>query len=80
MEWKNLHFLWKQFLSNCNLPNVIYSNTLKNLIKERYSYNEENDSFIAITSKHLPIQSDFIKFWESTITIHNTDSNSLFFD
>jgi len=78
MEWKNLHFLWKQFLSNCSLPNVIYSNTLKNLIKERYTYNEENDSFISITSKHLPIQSDFIKFWESTITIHNTDNNSIF--
>ena len=26
--WKNLHFIWKQFLSNSNLPNMIYSNTL----------------------------------------------------
>jgi hypothetical protein len=78
MEWKNLHFLWKQFLSNYNLPNVIYSNTLKNLIKERYNYNEEIDSFIAITSKHLPVHSDFIKFWETTIICENSDTNSLF--
>ena len=28
MEWKNLHFVWKQFLYNCNLPNVIYSSAL----------------------------------------------------
>ena len=78
MEWKNLHFLWKQFLSNYNLPNVIYSNTLKNLIKERYLYNEDSDSFISITSKHLPVHSDFIKFWETTIIYNNSDANLLF--
>ena len=41
MEWKNIHFVWKQFLSNFSLPNVIYSNTLKGIIKETYadSYN-----------------------------------------
>jgi hypothetical protein len=78
MEWKNLHFLWKQFLSTFNLPNVIYSNTLKNLIKERYLHNEDSDSFISITSKHLPVHSDFIKFWDSSITICSSDINSLF--
>jgi hypothetical protein len=65
--WKNIHFVWKTFLSNSNLPNIIYSNTLKNILKERYKYNEELDCFIGITSKYLPIQSDFIKFWETTI-------------
>jgi hypothetical protein len=60
------------------LPNVIYSNTLKNLIKERYLYNEDSDSFISITSKHLPVHSDFIKFWETTIICHNSDVNLLF--
>ena len=77
MEWKNLHFLWKQFLSTCNLPNVIYSNSLKGLIKDKYSYNEDTDCFISITSKHLPVHSDFIKFWESTIVSHNSDTNLL---
>lgn len=69
IEWKNIHFLWKQFLSSYNLPNIIYSNSLKNILKETYEYNEEFDSFIGITSKYLPIQSDFIKFWESSINI-----------
>jgi hypothetical protein len=76
IEWKNLHFIWKQFLFNYNLPNMIYSNTLKNILKEKYIYNEENDSFINITSKYLPVQSDFIKFWENNIKIiqdQNTD-------
>jgi len=78
MEWKNIHFVWKQFLSNSNLPNVIYSNTLKNLFKEKYQYHEESDSFCGITSKHVPIYSDFIKFWETTVTTANSESDSIF--
>jgi len=48
---------------------MIYSNTLKNLLKESFTYDEITDSFINITSKYLPIESDFIKFWEKTINI-----------
>jgi hypothetical protein len=83
IEWKNLHFVWKLFLSSCNLPNVIFSNTLKNIIKERYLYDEEKDSFIGITSKYLPVYSDFILFWENVIITNgdngdNMNNNSLF--
>ena len=38
IEWKNIHFIWKQFLSTNNLPNVIYSNTLKTLLKTKFVY------------------------------------------
>ena len=69
--WKNIHFIWKQFLSNNNLPNMIYSNTLKNILKDKYSYDSASDSFIDITSKYFPIESDFIKFWEKTINVNN---------
>jgi len=78
MEWKSLHFVWKQFLSNCNLPNVIYSNSLKTRFKEKYSYDVDSDSFIGITSRYLPVESNFIKFWENTITTHNLDSELIF--
>ena len=80
IEWKNLHFIWKQFLSNSYLPNMIYSNTLKNIFKERYKYNEDNDNFINITSKYLPIQSDFIKFWETTIIFSEKSKKSDYSD
>lgn len=79
MEWKNLHFVWKQFLSSCNLPNVIYSNNLKNFIKERYSYDENSEVFFGITSKYLPFHIDFIKFWETTIS-RDIPSSDLLFD
>jgi hypothetical protein len=68
IEWKNLHFVWKQFLSDCHLLNIIYSNKLKNIMKERFEYDEESDSFYGITSKYLPFHSEFIKFVETTIT------------
>jgi len=69
IHWKNLHFIWKQFLyANC-LPNMIYSNSLKNMLKAFYNYDEERDCFTNLTSKYLPIESDFIKFWEKTIQV-----------
>ena len=71
IHWKNLHFIWKQFLSANCLPNMIYSNSLKTFLKDSYSYNEDNDCFTNLTSKYLPIESDFIKFWEKTMTIND---------
>ena len=70
MEWKNLHFIWKQFLSELSLPNMMFSNTLKNSIKEKYAFDEASDSFINVTSKYLPIHSDFIKFWTATMNVN----------
>jgi len=76
ISWKNMHFIWKLFISKQSLPNVIYSNTLKKLLKERFQYHEPSDSFINITSKLLPFVSHFIQFWETTITIANSISYS----
>lgn len=69
VEFKNIHFIWKQFLSKNNLPNVIFSNVLRNILKNKFQYSEETDSFIGITSKHLPLYKDFIQFWKNTINI-----------
>jgi hypothetical protein len=67
IEWKNLHFIWKQFLSNNNLPNVVFSNNLKQYFKSKFQLEETSDSFIGITSKHLPVYKDFIQFWNVTL-------------
>ena len=73
IQWKNMHFIWKQFINGLSLPNAIYSSTLKNLLKEKLEYNEENDTFLNVTSKFLPIISDFTNFWEKTITYSNIE-------
>jgi hypothetical protein len=78
MEWKNIHFVWKQFLSSSCLPNMIYSNTFKNILKEKYGlYDEISDVFFGITSKYLPVHSDFIKFWENTISTDNISNSNI---
>lgn len=67
IEWKNLHFMWKQFLSGLGLPNVVFSNTLKSTLCEMLNYDKETDSFQGIISKYLPVYKDFIQFVSSTI-------------
>lgn len=68
IEWKNLHFIWKQFLSNLGLPNIIFSSSLKRLLAESFEYNADTDSFKGVISKYLPYYKDFIEFWETTIS------------
>jgi hypothetical protein len=67
ITWKNMHFIWKKFLSNMGMPNIIFYNTIKNILKERFEYDENNDTFYDVTSKYLPVVSEFIKFWDDSI-------------
>jgi hypothetical protein len=69
ITWKNMHFIWKLFISKHSFPSMIYANNLKKLLKDRYPYNEESDTFYKITSKYLPFVSHFIQFWENTINV-----------
>ena len=65
VEWKNLHFIWKQYLSELKIPNVVFSNTLKALLREKFEYSEDQDCFLNITSRYLPLEKEFIHFWET---------------
>ena len=65
---KNLMFLWKNYLGEQNIPNIVFYTTLKNILKEKYTYEEESDSYLNVTSTQLPVVAKFIKFW-STVTV-----------
>jgi len=77
IEWKSLHFIWKQYLNNLYLPNMIYSNTLKIYFKELMNndYDIFNDCLLNYASPYLPLHKDFDKFWNETITLNNYDNN-----
>jgi len=75
ISWKNMHYIWKLYLSHINIPNMIYSNHLKEILKTKFSYKADNDSFTKITSKYLPQISMFLHFWEKYITIDNSSFN-----
>lgn len=64
---KNMIFLWKNYLGEQNIPNIIFYSSLKNILKEKYKYDEETDSYLDITSTYLPLVAKFIKFWDTTM-------------
>jgi len=75
ISWKNMQYIWKLFISHFSLPSAIYLTSLKNVLKEKYSYDESNDTFYNVTSKYLPCVRDFIQFWENTISFDSSNDN-----
>ena len=68
MTWRNLQYIWKCYLSKMSIPSVVYINTLKGMLIDKYKYDETTDSFLNITSRFIPVVSDFILFWTNTVT------------
>ena len=67
MSWKNMQYIWKKYLANTFIPSVVYVNTLKSMLVNKYSYNEETECFLNVTSRYLPVVSDFMYFWNTTM-------------
>lgn len=68
ITYKNMIFLWKKFIDKINIPNVIFYDTLKTLLRENLNYDETSDTFLDVTSSELPLVASFITFWDTTIT------------
>lgn len=67
MTWKECHFLWKEYLQENNLYNVLYSTFLHKVLKTKYRHDNINDLFIGVTSEYLPKQKQFLVFWNETM-------------
>lgn len=65
IPWKNMFFLWKLFLEENELPNIVFTNNLKNILTSKFTYNESFERFSGITSRHLPFVSKFLDFWNT---------------
>ena len=80
LSWKNMHYIWKQYLSSINIPNMLYTNGLKELLKGKllHSSGECDVIFLNVTSKYLPSVSSFLSFWDKHIAI--LDNNVSFDD
>ena len=65
IPWKNMLFLWKLFLEDNELPNIVFTNTLKLKLTSNFTYDEPYERFSGITSRHLPFVSKFIDFFNS---------------
>jgi hypothetical protein len=71
ITWKQIHYIWKHYLTYQNIPNMIYSNALKQMLKQRLLYDESSDMFVNLTSKYLPNISHFLKFWEDNVLVYH---------
>lgn len=80
--WKNMHYIWKLYLTSINIPNMIYVANLQQLLAQRLENVNENGiiSFTNITSKFLPHVSSFLNFWEKYISISTGNGNETFDD
>jgi hypothetical protein len=71
ISWKNMLFLWKQFLHKHHYPLNLYQPLIKaKLISSSFfqkQYHSDNDVFIGIGSSQLPIVQQFLVFWNETI-------------
>lgn len=77
LSWKNMQYLWKQYLDSENLPNIMFQQTLKNIICDVpfMEYNGETDIFQNITSHYLPAIQHFLSFWKETMTVQSDTTN-----
>lgn len=77
ITWKNMQYLWKQFLDSKNLPSVIFMQTLKTLMVEKLkdNYKEDSDSFVGVCSKFLPAIQKFLQFWGETMVSDETETD-----
>ena len=68
-------FVWKKYLNEGKLPNMLLNEELINNLKTILPYDEDNKSFVGVTSKIIPVVAEFIDFWETTIVEEITTGN-----
>lgn len=70
ITWKNMLFIWNNYLDIHNLPNMMYAQSLKEEVDKLIKYDCENDVYINVTSKYLPKISDFLTYWDENFIIY----------
>ena len=82
ITWKNIYYIWKCYLYDISIPNVVYTDKLKTILKDKLTHNITTTNsgseiiFTNVTSKYLPSVSCFLSFWEKYIAINNNTNNT----
>ena len=81
ISWKDMQYLWKQFLDSKKLPNIIFQQPLKNILIQQLNhyYKESYDSFIGISSKQIPFIKRFVSFWEKSMIMVEEERDEMEF-
>lgn len=76
ITWNNMLYLWKMYLSEFQIPNMIFNAVLKTRLTEYIGEGNSSQSleiFPNITSRHLPMVSKFISFWGETCIVNDNE-------
>ena len=74
ISFNNIHFLWKIYLKNKNIPNIILKSEFETIIKERYTYS--NNYLTKIKSIYLR-NIKLFKKWQNNIVYDMNDEMEL---
>ena len=64
INWNNMHYIWKQYISSLNIPNILYTTSLQQYLMKYMQFTNEDN--------HLNVSS-FLLFWDKYITIEESD-------
>ena len=70
---RNMIYIWKKFLEERNVPNIIFYDSLMSILKKKLEYDEVSESFKDVTSVHLPLVASFLQFWDTNMTEDETE-------
>lgn len=76
MQFKDLYFIWKQYLKKYKLPHVVSIGNFKSFLAELNIYNAQTDSCNNIKSKYHSEWMHFEQFWNTNIIYNENDDNN----
>ena len=72
---KNMMFIWRKFATEHGIASIIPQEQVKLCLKQKLQFDESIDEFTGVTSIHLPVVTQFISFWNTTIKCNNDENN-----
>ncbi len=76
IEFKNMYYIWRQYLKNNMLPMIISQNNLKSILSDLLTYDHTNDTCLNIKCKYDTHWIHFQTFWTQNITVNDDDDNN----
>jgi len=71
MTYRNVYFLWREFLKKNNLPCIISQSNFKQQLQQMKIYDSDKDICLNIKSKMPSHWETFSKFWSQNIVIND---------
>ena len=73
ITFKEILYLWKIFIKNNKIPNLLFSSALKDNLQNQYEYNVSNNEFVGIESSILKKTNVLREFWNNFIITDSTE-------